>query len=158
MMIMGNTVFNQHNNNINENNIIENDNKIIQNSEFEIELENRLEQCLSSVYGVGKIKVMITVENGNEIVVEKDLSSEVSDNIESDNNGIKKQNNNSKTDYKTVIIDGKPLILKEVKPKIKGVIIVAEGGDNLEVKNSIINAVQAVLNIEIHKIQVLKMK
>jgi len=126
--------------------------------DYERKMEKRLEQCLSNVEGVGEVKIMITIENGNEIVVAKDTVSETSNNTENDNSNIKRQSNSIKNEDKTIIIEDKPLIIKEIEPKIAGVIVVAQGGNNPEVKNSIINATQAVLNVEAHKIQVLKMK
>lgn len=42
-------------------------------------------------------------------------------------------------------------------PKIEGAIIIAEGGENIEVKANIIQAVAAVTGLTSHKIQVFKM-
>ena len=43
-------------------------------------------------------------------------------------------------------------------PEITGAIIVAEGGDNAFIKSELIRATQIILNIDAHKIRVLKMK
>jgi len=44
-----------------------------------------------------------------------------------------------------------------VKPKIEGVIVTAEGGDDVNVKTNIISAVEAVTGVATHKIQVFSM-
>ena len=45
-----------------------------------------------------------------------------------------------------------------MEPEIEGVIIVAEGGGDIIVKNSLISAANAALGVPTHKIEVLKMK
>lgn len=127
------------------------------NENYERILEKKLEECLSLVQGVGKVKVLITLENGREIVIAEDSSNEQSENIE-EAEGSKKESKIYKNDDKTVIVGNEPIILKEIQPKIGGVIIIAEGGDNVEIKNSLIRATQAIFNVEVHKIEVLKMK
>lgn len=128
-------------------------------SDFESKLEKKLEECLSMVEGVGKVKVMITLKNNKEIVVASDSSTDQSRTIEEDKGGGKREINSNKSEDKTVILGGsEPLVLKEMQPKIEGVIIIAEGGNNIEVKNSLIKATEAVLSVEPHKIEVLKMK
>ena len=44
-----------------------------------------------------------------------------------------------------------------VNPKIEGAIITAKGANNAEVKNNIIQAVEAVTGLATHKIQVFEM-
>jgi stage III sporulation protein AG len=51
-----------------------------------------------------------------------------------------------------------PLVLREVQPKIEGVIIIAEGGDNILVKEALTNAAEAVLGLDISNVQIFKMK
>mgnify|MGYP000724289646 CR=1 FL=1 len=48
-----------------------------------------------------------------------------------------------------------PVVLKEIYPKVKGVIVVAQGGDNVEIKNQIISAVMSLLDLDANKIEVL---
>lgn len=126
---------------------------------YEENLEAKLEETLSYVYGVGKVKVMISFENGKEIVTKNDFSKETSDIVEEASNGDKRQTKNYNQSSTTVKIDGdSPLIVKEINPKILGVVIVAEGGGDINVKNNLINATKALLNVDIHKIEVLKMR
>lgn len=126
---------------------------------YENSLEQKLEKTLSLVYGVGKVKVMITLESTAELVTKDDIKSENSVTSEEATTGDKREILTEKQEFSTVKInEDAPLILKEISPKVSGVIIVAQGGGNIEVKNSLINATKALLNIDIHKIEVLKMK
>ena len=75
-------------------------------------------------------------------------------NINEKDNG---KENNSKSE---VVYDGNkmPVILKEYMPKVEGVIIVAQGGNIESVKKQLISGTVALLGIDSHKIEVLKMK
>lgn len=53
--------------------------------------------------------------------------------------------------------DNNPITEKVVLPKIEGAIIIAEGGDNANIKTSIVQAVSAVTGLATHKVQVFKM-
>lgn len=126
---------------------------------YETSLEKRLKSTLSKIEGVGNVDVLITLENGKEIITKDDSFSESSKTQEQATNGDKRDIINNKKELSTVKIAGDvPLILKEISPKILGVLIVAEGGGNIEIKNNLINATKALLGVEIHKIEVLKMK
>lgn len=129
------------------------------NNTYEKDLEIRLENLLSQVSGVGKVKVMITLSYGKEIVIAQDINSSLSTTKEIDKSGISKEICDKKSESKKIIIDGKtPLILKEIEPKIEGIIIIAEGGDNIYIKSELIKSAQTILNVDAHKIQVMKMK
>lgn len=126
---------------------------------YEANLERRLEETLSKIEGVGQIDVLITLENGREIVTKDDGYKENSTTTEQATNGDKREILSQKEEKTTVKINGdQPLILKEVSPKISGVLIVSEGGGNIEVKSNLINATKALLDVDINKIEVLKMK
>ncbi|MFI3231424.1 MAG: hypothetical protein R3Y29_07755 [bacterium] len=126
---------------------------------YEQSLEARLKLTLSKVEGVGDVEVMISTENGKEIVTKSDITKENSITSENALTGDARNIQSGKYQDSTVKINGdEPLILKEISPKIEGVLIVAQGGDNIEIKNSLINATNALLGVEIHKIQVLKMR
>ena len=128
------------------------------NNKYEHDLETRLENLLSQVSGVGNIKVMISTCDTKEIIVAQDINSSEIINKETDKFGLIKENHDEKKDIKKIIIDGRPLVLKEIMPKVQGIIIIAQGGDNIFIKNQLIKAAETILNLEAHKIQVLKMK
>lgn len=126
---------------------------------YEAQLEKRLENILSKVSGVGQVEVMIALESGKEIVTKNDITNENQTTNEEALNGDKRQITSNKAQSSTVKINqDEPLILKELSPKISGVLIVAQGGSNPEIKNTLIQATNALLGVEVHKIEVLTMK
>ncbi len=129
---------------------------------FEEELELRLEDALALVDGVGKVKVLLTISNGKELVVAEDSQVTESGTTENDGSGGVRETFNRQTQGNKIIVSdnqgSKPLVLKEIQPEIEGVIIVAEGGDDIYVKDTLTKSAVAILGIEPHKVSVLKMK
>lgn len=113
-------------------------------------ITTQLEKTLSQVEGAGKVKVLINYSQSGEKILAYDMES----NVNEKDNG---KENNSKSE---VVYDGNkmPVILKEYMPKVEGVIIVAQGGNIESVKKQLISGTVALLGIDSHKIEVLKMK
>ena len=130
--------------------------------EEKTELEVKVEKILSQINGAGEVKVMITYESGTEIVPFTDVkrSDDVIDERDSAG-GIRKTN---QTSYESSIVyeEGngvkKPIIVKEVYPKVKGVVVVADGGGDLTVRENLLRAVQVLLDVPVHKVQVYERK
>ena len=126
-------------------------------------LEERLETILSSMYGVGKVKVMITLASGREKIIAKDIPLERNNIIENDSTGGNRSTSEmysqEETVYSTTSQGEKiPYVIKENYAKVEGVSVVAEGGDNILVQKNISEVIQALFGIEEHKIKVVKMK
>lgn len=125
---------------------------------YEAELERRLADILSLSEGAGRVEVMIKIRLGREIVVGENTDLDISSTKEVDSAGGTRDVYTESRSLQTIIYDGKPLILKEIEPQIEGVVIIAEGGGDVRVKDSLTKAAQTVLGVEPHKVQVLKMK
>lgn len=110
-------------------------------------LEERLSNILSQVEGAGNVRVMITYSTGSEKIIAYNTDSE------KDNDRFTSRESNE-----AVINNDGPVVIKEIYPSIEGVLIVAQGGGNTEVKNNLINASKALLGIDVNKIEVLIMK
>lgn len=114
-------------------------------SQYAKEVEDKLCKVLSNVLGAGKVSVMLTLESGSEIVVAK--TKEERTNTSS--------NSTSVTVVESPVIVGKePIILVEILPKIKGVIVVAQGADDVKVRLELLRAVQALVDVDSNKIEI----
>lgn len=126
-------------------------------------LENRMENLLEDVEGVGKTQVMITLKTSEEQIVEKDTPISRSSITENDNTGGSRSTSDVKSQEETVYTvnsngDKIPYVIKTQEPEIEGITVVAQGGGNPTVQKNISEVIQALFNIEIHRIKVVKMK
>ncbi|MCL1935553.1 MAG: hypothetical protein FWF57_04145 [Defluviitaleaceae bacterium] len=121
------------------------------------QLEIRLEEAFRNVAGVGEVIVMVTLAHGPHIIVAQDTVLNESSTTETDANGGTRSVVNRIQNLNHVISGGMPLILTETNPAVEGVIIVAEGGGDVRIVQSLVNATRAVLGIEAHRVSVLEM-
>lgn len=129
---------------------------------YEEKMKQELTDVLTQIDGAGKVKVMLYFESGTEAIpaYSQSVSSKVTE--ENDGNGGKRvtnENNNSNTIVTTSENNGsKPFILKELKPRISGVIVIAEGASNPDVKYKLYEAVKTVFNLQQYKINIYPMQ
>ena len=111
--------------------------------------------------GIGKVKVMITLQSSEELIVEKDEPMERSNTNETDSAGgsrlITQMDSAPATVFRTVGNDSEPYVVKTLSPKVEGVVVVAQGAGNGTVDKNITEMVQALFGVEAHKVKVVKM-
>lgn len=131
-------------------------------AEVEAALENRLETILSTVEGVGNVSVTITLENGPQYVYATNENVNESKVEEKDSNGGQRITTETTNSDQMVLsqpasIGGQqPVIVKEIKPEIAGILVAAEGADAADVRVTLARAVQTLLDIPAHKVSVLQ--
>ncbi len=130
---------------------------------YERLLEERLKNTLSKVEDVGQIEVMITVKATSEKIVLKENPYTNHTTSETDSEGGSRNSMESSQSDSAVYIeesDGskRPYVIKEIEPKIEGVVVIAQGGDKAAIVSEIMDAVAALFDVPRHKIKVLKMK
>lgn len=125
------------------------------------ELEVRLKDVLSRINGAGQVEVMVTLEDTGESVVEKDETKESLDLQETDSQGGNRREQNVQTALTTVFGEEgdtkAPFVEKEKMPRVSGVLVIAQGGEDTAVKQNISEAVMALFQIDVNRIKVVKM-
>lgn len=119
------------------------------------DIETRLAQIITSISGAGRTKVMVTLENSEESVW---ATQGKTTREQGGTDGSQKYS--SEDEYVLIRSSGSEeggLLLKIVQPKIRGVAIVCDGGDNVYVREKITTAVASVLDISTAKISIAKM-
>lgn len=111
-------------------------------------LENRIETELSKISGAGKTSVMLTFDSSKEYYYAK--------------NSTKEEDSEEKnTEFEYVVIEGEngeePIIIKTTEAQIRGVLVICEGGDDPSVREKIIDALCALLDISSNCVSVAKM-
>ncbi len=130
--------------------------EVITIDEYIKNLEKKTRDMLNSIDGAGKCKIMITAESSSEQNFATD------DSISQDERSEQSQ---SKSDIEKEIVmvedsNGKKIALVKsvTEPKIRGVLVLCEGADNIETKEKVINAVKTLLGVSTSKISVIKMR
>lgn len=124
--------------------------------------EKKLEDVLQKVEGIGKVDVMITLSSSEEKMTLKDsdISEERTDETDSSGGSRKKDNYASKSENILTGNNGNesPYVVRINSPDIEGVVVVAQGAGDGKKDTEIIEAVQALFEVESHKIKVMKME
>lgn len=117
---------------------------------FAQQIEQNLVATLSNVQGAGHVSAMVTVEGSSRLEIAFNVDERTV--TQAGPNGT---SNTTTTVVKTpMVINGQPVIVKEFKPRVTGVVIVATGANDISVRLQLTRAVQALIgdntvNIEI---------
>ncbi len=125
---------------------------------YDEEVRARLERILTQVEGVGNVSVEIFFESGPEYKYAYNERIDQTESQEEDSSGGIRRVSELSTDREIVIVsDGneKPILVQEMQPEVRGVLVVAQGANNGIIRMRLVNAIEAVLGIPPHKIQVL---
>ncbi len=123
-------------------------------AEVVADIERRLSELLSLVEGAGQVSVMIYADSSSELIPAYNDALDNRINQESDRSSTE----SSERRELALSGDSTPVILKVVIPEIKGVVVVAEGADDLLVRQELNNAVCTLLGVPEHRVQILKHK
>ncbi|NQD66072.1 stage III sporulation protein AG [Bacillus haikouensis] len=126
---------------------------------FEDQYENQLKEALDQIVGVSDALVVVNVEASEQKVYEKNENTQSQSTSEEDKEGGKRSIEEKSSEGQVVIIqDGEkevPVISETRKPKVSGVLVVAKGADNIQIKKWILEAVTRVLDVPVHRVSVL---
>ncbi len=118
---------------------------VSETSNYEVIMEEKLENLLSKVDGAGSVSVIISVDGTTKKEYLK-------------NTQTKKENGVEIIEETTVFINGKPYITKENYPEVLGVVVICQGGENVKVKMAITEVITTVLPVTSENIRILKKK
>lgn len=131
-------------------------------ADIEATLESRVKQIIEMMVGVGTADVLITVDSTEETVVQlnEKMTSQITD--ETDKSGAKRHITEVSRDGQVVLYElsgsQTPIVVKKVKPKVRGVLIVAKGAENAAVHRLIAEAVSRGIDVPIHRVSVVPRK
>lgn len=118
--------------------------------EKQVDQAQLLAEILGQMEGVGKVKVLLTVSNGETTIYHSDEDISTSEGTST----VRKE---------TVIItdsdkNQKPLITQVIPATYKGAVVVCQGADNPSIKWAVVEAVSKATGLGADQISVLKMK
>ncbi len=104
-------------------------------------LQESLEDLLASVSGVGRVQVLLTVEQEARSVYQTDESK-----------------SDASSQSETVVVSGAGLVQTVLSPVYRGAVVVCEGADRASVVLAVKAAVRSVTGLSSEQITVIKMK
>ena len=107
-------------------------------------LENKLENVLARVDGAGKVDVIITLDKGFEYIYVTEEETRTT------------SNGTVITTSSIVMVDGEPVLQEEIYPTISGIVVVAEGANDVNVKLNMISILQTIIEVNSSKINIIK--
>lgn len=133
-----------------------------ENSSSKDQLEQKLENILSTIKNVGQVKVLINYAETSSTIPIYDETTTTSSTEEGDSSGGTRNVTETEVQKDVVFSENsgakEPVTQKTVMPVIQGAIITAEGASDATVRTNIINAVGAVTGLSIDKVQVFEME
>lgn len=134
--------------------------KNITSEQYIKQTEEKISALVSMIEGAGKTKVLITLESGYEYVFAREEKTNNDKTQDTYDETHQKLQTKDSTETKYILIeDGdseKALITTEIEPKIKGVVIICEGGDKTLVKQRITDAITTAFGISTTRVCVTK--
>ncbi|WP_461611401.1 stage III sporulation protein AG [Cytobacillus kochii] len=131
-------------------------------ADYEKAYEAQIKEALDTIVGVDDVSVVVNVDSTEKKVLEKNTTNQGQITDETDREGGKRVvEDQSKEEQVVIIREGEkevPIVIETKKPDIRGVLIVAKGADNIQVKTWIVEAVSRVLDVPAHKVSVLPKK
>ena len=123
--------------------------------EFVTKTEQKLEALIGNIEGAGTCQVMVTLENGVEYVYaseQKTNTDRQEDTGENSNKGSQRDD----TEQSIIVVDTEEgrqgLLVTEIQPTVRGVVVICPGGDHPEVKQRIVDAVTTALNLSSNRV------
>jgi stage III sporulation protein AG len=128
-------------------------------SDYEETYEKQLKKALEEMLGVNDVMVVVNIDSTDKKVLEKNKVTKSQTTEEKDNEGGERKVQDIQTDEQLVIVrEGEkevPIVLETKKPAIRGVLVVAKGAENIQVKKWIVEAVTKALGVPSHRVAVM---
>ncbi|EEK71631.1 stage III sporulation protein AG [Bacillus mycoides] len=125
---------------------------------YEKAYEQELKASLEEIAGVKDVTIKVNLDSSEEKILEKNTVKRSQTTGETDKAGGKREVEDESLDEKTVIIrEGDketPIVLRTEKPKVRGVLVVAKGVDNIQIKAMVKEAVTRLLDVPAHRVSV----
>lgn len=124
--------------------------------DYRVMMEKQISDLVTSIEGVGKAKVMVTMKSGVEYVYAKE-EKQNTDTTKGATGGNQTTQQRDNYEQKTILVEDQngrktALIRTTLEPTIRGVVVVCEGGNNILVQQKVIDAVKVALGIGSNKV------
>lgn len=130
-----------------------------QGRSYEEVLEAKLSNLLAQVRGAGSVAVSITLESSSSQEHAKNVVRESKVTQEKDTAGGVRTTTETKESEQILMSKGNgadhPVLIKETKPVVKGILVIADGAHDSQVKAHLTRAIESGLGVPSYRITVL---
>jgi stage III sporulation protein AG len=125
-------------------------------AQIEDSLAQQVSSTLKEIEGVGSVVVSISLETGYKQEYAQNITSDSSTIKENDNAGGTRTTNTTNQRTEVVFAQNRNEALVETQkaPEIRGVLVVADGAKDSDIKMKLSHAVQAMLDLPAHRVMV----
>ena len=128
---------------------------VYEKTSYEQELASRLEEAFSAMQGVGRVKVMLTLDDDGSVFVLQDSEYTKSEAQETASSGVSRTSSEERRQTETVRdAANEPFVLSEKTPKVRGVLILAEGADSSVIQQKLMSAAVALLGVSASEVYI----
>lgn len=122
--------------------------------EREEDWEGRLADILSEIQGAGKVRVMLTQDQGSQVIYQQDRELDT----DQDDSGKTRRERTETVILSRGSSTQEALVTQVVGPRFRGALVVCGGGDDPGVRLAVVQAVCGVTGLGADQVTVLKMK
>ncbi|GAE36337.1 stage III sporulation protein AG [Halalkalibacter akibai] len=130
--------------------------------DYEMRYENQLKEILEQMVGISDVSVMVNLAETERNVYERNVNEKQQNTDETDREGGTRKVEDLSRDEQIVITRNGdkevPILVQTEKPTIRGVLVVAKGVENAQVKSWVIEAVSRGLDVPTHRVSVMPKK
>ncbi|KHF39545.1 stage III sporulation protein AG [Halalkalibacter okhensis] len=130
--------------------------------DYEMRYENQLKEVLEQIVGVSDVNVMVNLANTERNVYERNTNEKQQNTDETDREGGTRKVEDISRDEQLVITRNgdkeEPILVEQEKPTVRGVLVVAKGVENAQVKSWVVEAVSRSLDVPSHRVSVMPKK
>lgn len=133
------------------------------NTSYKEQMESQLEEILKSIDGIDNVNAMITFQTSEEEVILRESRHTQETTVEEDSQGGIREIESESVDETVCYGENQgestgPYVTYTIAPKVEGVLVVVGGNKASSLRTQIVKAVQALFDVESHKVVVIKMK
>ncbi|MFC4769147.1 stage III sporulation protein AG [Effusibacillus consociatus] len=126
-------------------------------SRYERLYEEKLAQVLNQIDGVSEVTIMVNLDSTEELVLAENVTTNRQTNQERDKQGGERMVTTVNENKQLVMMKGSPdnpVVVRTIKPHVRGVLVVAKGAQQPRIEALIKESVQRVLEVPSHRISV----
>lgn len=134
--------------------------QVLTADDFVRRTEEQLTALIASIDGAGECQVMVTLENGVEYVyaTEQKSNTDRQEDVSDGDTRLTQRDDNESTAVLVDTDNGREgLLITEIQPTVRGVVVVCEGGDDEEVRARVSQAVTVALNVSSKRVCITKL-